>query len=222
MSLLKIENLSKTFTAAENKVVALNSINLSIEKGEIIAIVGPSGSGKSTLLNILGLLDTLDTGTYEINGIDVKNLKDSDLASYRNKHFGFIVQHFALINHFSVYDNVEIPLEYGHVKKSLRKEMILNTLDKLGLSAKKNILCKNLSGGQAQRVAIARALINNPEVILADEPTGSLDSKTSQEIINLLKEINKQGKTVIIITHDNTVAMQCDKIINIIDGNLTI
>lgn len=220
MSLLEIKNLSKTFINGDNTVVALNSINLSIEKGDMIAIVGPSGSGKSTLLNILGLLDTPDTGTYKINDINMKNIKDSELAKYRNTYFGFIVQHFALINHFSVYDNIEIPLEYGKVKKKFRKNRITNILSKLGIIDKISVTCKNLSGGQAQRVAIARALVNNPEVILADEPTGSLDSKTSQEIINLLKEINSQGKTIIIITHDNNIAKQCNKIINIEDGFL--
>lgn len=221
MSLIEIKDAKKTFGNEENKVVAINSVDLNIEKGDMVAIVGPSGSGKSTLLNIIGLLDTLDSGTYKINNVDIRNLSEKEIAQYRNKYFGFIVQHFALVNHFSVYDNIEIPLEYGKVKKSLRKEKIVAILKSLGIEGKINTLAKNLSGGQAQRVAIARALVNNPEIVLADEPTGALDTKTGQEIIDILKEINRQGKTIVIITHDKSIAKQCDKIINIIDGKIT-
>lgn len=221
MSLIAVHNAKKTFENGTAKVVALDSISFEIEKGEMVAIVGPSGSGKSTLLNIIGLLEELDAGNYKINNIEIKNLKESERSKYRNKYLGFIVQHFALINDFSVYDNVEIPLEYGKVPKSIRKEKIKSILERLGIGDKINTLAKKLSGGQCQRVAIARALINDPEIILADEPTGALDTKTGQEIIDILKEINSQGKTVIIITHDHSIANQCNRIITLVDGKIT-
>lgn len=219
MSILKINNLCKTFySSKENEVKALKSVNLEINHGDFIAIIGTSGSGKSTLLNILGLLDNQTSGEYFIEGTNIKNLKDKELANLRNKTFGFIVQHFALIKEFSVYDNIEVPLEYGKVKKSLRKEKIELVLKKVGLEEKIKVKTGNLSGGQCQRVAIARALVNQPKVILADEPTGALDSKTTEEIMSIFEELNKEGKTIVIITHDMKIANKCKRIISIEDG----
>lgn len=219
MAILKVNNLCKTFfSGKDNEVKALKSVNLEVNSGDFIAIVGTSGSGKSTLLNILGLLDNQSSGEYFIEGINIKNLKDKELANLRNKTFGFIVQHFALIKDFTVYDNVEIPLEYGKVKKNIRKEKIQSVLKKVGLENKIKVKAGNLSGGQCQRVAIARALVNQPKVILADEPTGALDSKTTEEIMNIFNELNKDGKTIILITHDMEIANKCKRIISIEDG----
>ena len=220
MTILKVNNLSKIFSSKENEVQALKSVNLDINKGDFIAIIGTSGSGKSTLLNILGLLDSQTSGEYLIEGVDTKNLKDKELASLRNKKFGFIVQHFALIKDFSVYDNVEIPLEYGKVSKKLRKEKIEKVLEKVGLKDKIKTKSGDLSGGQSQRVAIARALVNEPKVILADEPTGALDSRTTEEIMSVFEELNKEGHTIVIITHDMSIANRCQRIISIEDGIL--
>ncbi|WP_066874797.1 ABC transporter ATP-binding protein [Clostridium mediterraneense] len=220
MTILKVNNLSKTFSSKENEVQALKSVNLEINHGDFIAIIGTSGSGKSTLLNILGLLDTQTSGEYFIEGINTKTLKDKELATLRNKTFGFIVQHFALIKDFSVYDNIEIPLEYGKVKKKLRKEKIELVLNKIGLKDKINTKSGNLSGGQSQRVAIARALVNEPAVILADEPTGALDSNTTEEIMSIFENLNKDGHTIVIITHDMDIASRCQRIISIEDGVL--
>ena len=175
MSLLCIKNAKKVFNNGDDKLIAINNIDLKIEKGEMVAIVGPSGSGKSTLLNVIGLLEELDEGEYSINETNIINIKDKEKSKYRNKYFGFIVQHFALIGDLSVFDNVEIPLRYGKIKKNIRSNKIINILKKLGIESKTNVLAEKLSGGQAQRVAIARALINDPEIILADEPTGALD-----------------------------------------------
>lgn len=221
MSLLCIKNAKKIFNNGDDKLIAINNIDLKIEKGEMVAIVGPSGSGKSTLLNVIGLLEEVDEGEYTINETNIINMKDKEKSKYRNKYFGFIVQHFALIGDLSVFDNVEIPLRYGKVKKNTRNNKVINILKKLGIESKTNVLAEKLSGGQAQRVAIARALINDPEVILADEPTGALDSKTGQQIIEVLKEINREGKTVIIITHDKSIANQCNRIITLTDGEIT-
>lgn len=220
MSLLCIKNAKKVFNNGDDKLIAINNIDLKIEKGEMVAIVGPSGSGKSTLLNVIGLLEELDEGEYSINETNIINIKDKEKSKYRNKYFGFIVQHFALIGDLSVFDNVEIPLRYGKIKKNIRSNKIINILKKLGIESKTNVLAEKLSGGQAQRVAIARALINDPEIILADEPTGALDSKTGQQIIEILKEINREGKTVIIITHDKSIANQCNRIITLSDGEI--
>ncbi|MGL5479911.1 MAG: ABC transporter ATP-binding protein [Clostridium sp.] len=220
MSILKGEQIRKEFGNKSNKIVALDNINLEVNEGEMIGIIGPSGSGKSTLLNILGLLEEADSGNYYIEGKLINKISEKELASYRNKYFGFVVQHFALINDFSVYENIEIPLKYAKVKKSEAKQKIIEVLKKLKIEDKINSKASELSGGQAQRVAIARAIVNNPKVILADEPTGALDSKTEMEIMNIFKELNKEGKTILIITHDDSVAKNCDRIIKIIDGKL--
>lgn len=223
MEILKLENICKTFGKGDSCVQALKGVNLTINKGEIIAIIGTSGSGKSTLLNILGTLERPSSGKYFINGRDVSEFKEKELASIRNKTFGFVVQNFALIKGFTVYENVEIPLEYN--KKSNKKESDVKIKDKLTkLKIRDKIYNKpgELSGGQCQRVAIARALVNDCEIILVDEPTGSLDKKTGKEVVDIFKDLNKEGKTVIIVTHDISIANQCERIIRIEDGNISI
>lgn len=218
--MITLKNLSKTYNTGKIEVKALKNINIHIDKGEFIAIVGTSGSGKSTLLNILGLLDKCSEGVYTLNGQDVSSLKDKEKAKLRNKNFGFVVQYFALINDYTAFENIEIPLEYGKIKKSKRKELIRGILKSLDISDKARVSPKELSGGQNQRVAIARALVNNPDIILADEPTGALDSKTSKEVMNIFKELNKEGKTIIVVTHDRDIASCCKRIICIEDGKI--
>ena len=218
--LISLENVSKTYNNGKIEVEALKNINLEITEGEFIAIVGTSGSGKSTLLNILGLLDKSTEGTYKLNGQYISNIKDKAKAELRNKNFGFVVQYFALINDYTTFENIEIPLEYAKVKKSKRKALIGDILKKLNISDKEKITPKELSGGQNQRVAIARALVNNPHVILADEPTGALDSNTSKEVMGIFQGLNKEGKTIIIVTHDVNIANYCNRIISIEDGRI--
>lgn len=218
MSLLQLNNIKKVFGNDDNKVIAINNISLNVNKGELIAIVGPSGSGKSTLLNILGLLDQPTEGSYLINGQDVSKIKDRKLAKIRNSFFGFVVQNFALIDDYTVFQNIKIPLDYNKVSSKEKKVRIDEILNKMNIIDKKDKLPNQLSGGQNQRVAIARALVNNPQVILADEPTGALDKKTSQDIMNLFLELNKERQTIIIITHDEKIAKQCKRVITIEDG----
>lgn len=220
MCLIEIKSLNKTFGKNNSKTIALKDVNLKINKGELVAIVGTSGSGKSTLLNIIGTLDSPSSGEYLLNSKNISNLTQKELAKIRNMTFGFVVQYFALINDYTVSENIEIPLEYSKVKSNERERRISEVLKKLGILDKAKKKPKELSGGQQQRVAIARALINNPDVILADEPTGALDSKTSQQVIDILKELNKEGKTVIIVTHDNKIAMQCQRVLTIEDGSI--
>lgn len=219
MNIIKLNKITKVYNNTSAK--ALNEVSLNIKKGDFISIMGPSGSGKSTLLNIIGCLDTATSGEYYLEDNNISKFNNKQMAKVRNKHFGFIVQYFALLDNYSVYNNVKIPLEYSKDNKKGMKIKIIDTLKKLGIDDKINDTPKQLSGGQCQRVAIARAIINNPDVILADEPTGALDSKTGQEVMNIFKELNKQGKTVIIVTHDKNIAEQTDKIINIVDGKLT-
>lgn len=218
MSLLQLNNIKKVFGNDDNKVIAINNISLNVNKGELIAIIGPSGSGKSTLLNILGLLDQPTEGSYLINGQDVSKIKDRKLAKIRNSFFGFVVQNFALIDDYTVFQNIKIPLDYNKVSSKEKKVRIDEILNKMNIIDKKDKLPNQLSGGQNQRVAIARALVNNPQVILADEPTGALDKKTSQDIMNLFLELNKERQTIIIITHDEKIAKQCKRVITIEDG----
>ena len=221
MELIKLKNISKTYGQNDAKVEALKNINLSIEKGEMVAIMGTSGSGKSTLLNIIGLLDKPTEGCYTLEGKNVDKLKDKELAKNRNKFIGFVVQNFALIDDYTIYQNIKVPLDYAKVSKSEKKNRINTLLQKMKISDKKDKYPKELSGGQNQRVAIARALVNNPEIILADEPTGALDKNTGLEVMNIFKELNNEGKTVIIITHDEKIASMCKKIIRIEDGKIT-
>ncbi|NFT07439.1 MULTISPECIES: ABC transporter ATP-binding protein [Clostridium] len=218
MKVIGLKDIKKIYGKKDYETVALQSIDLEISEGESIAIMGTSGSGKSTLLNILGCLDTQTSGSYFFNGNSINTFKEKELAKLRNSSFGFIVQSFALIDDFTVYENVVIPLDYSKNKK--KKSEVINLLKKLGIDEKINKTPKELSGGQCQRVAIARALVNDPEVILADEPTGALDGRTGQEIMNILLDLNKKGKTLIIVTHDLNIAKQCHRIVNIVDGKI--
>lgn len=215
---IELKNITKIYGSKENKFKALSNINLKINDGEMIAIVGPSGSGKSTLLNIIGTIDNATSGSYILNNIDINTLKSKDIAKLRNKNFGFIFQYFGLLNDISVYKNVRIPLEYCKCSRTEASKRIDKLLERLGILDKKKYTPKELSGGQCQRVSIARALVNNPNIILADEPTGALDKSTGNEVLNILNEINKSGKTVIIVTHDLDIANKCSRIIKIEDG----
>lgn len=219
MNAVTLRNVNKNYGNGEGLVKALKNINLEIKEGEMISIMGPSGSGKTTLLNIIGLLDLPSEGEYYLFNELMKNGKRDNLARIRNKKIGFVFQNFNLLNNYSVLDNVEIPLIYSEDKRNMRERSI-KILSKVGLRDYINKNTNQLSGGQKQRVAIARALINEPDIILADEPTGALDKKTGEEIVNLLKDINKIGKTVIIVTHDINIANYCDRIVNIVDGEI--
>lgn len=219
--MIELKNISKVYNKSKsNEVNALQNIDLKIEVGSMLAIMGPSGSGKSTLLNILGCLDVATTGTYNLNGQELQSLSHGKLAAVRNQHFGFVVQDFALIEDYTVMKNIEIPLHYSK-NKANKKEKTLALLDMLGMKEKASECVYNLSGGQRQRVAIARVLINNPDIILADEPTGALDQKTGEQVLAIFKKIHKeQNKTVLIVTHDEKIAKQCEGIINIVDGKI--
>ena len=220
MEIIKLENACKEFGKDDSKVRALDNVSLTISKGEMVAIIGPSGQGKSTLLNIIGCLDKLDSGTYMLNDKRVSDLKNKNLAYIRNNEFGFIVQYFALIDDYTVYENVRVPLKYSKKSFKNNKDRILNLIEKLDINIKKDNYPCELSGGQNQRVEIARAIINDQEIILADDPTGALDLKTGMQVIDMLKKLNNDGKTVIIVTHDNNVASRCNRIIKIEDGKV--
>ncbi|MBI6873980.1 ABC transporter ATP-binding protein [Clostridium aciditolerans] len=220
MVILNLDKVCKVYGKEEGKVEGLNNIDLEIKKGEFIAIIGPSGSGKTTLLNILGTLDFPSSGQYLINGESVEEFNKCNLAKKRNKYFGFIVQNFALIKEYTVYENIEIPLNYANIKTRDRKAKIKNVLERLGLSDKVNKTPKELSGGQCQRVAIARAIINDPDIILADEPTGALDKDTAEQILELLRELNEDGKTIIMVTHNLDITRYCNRIIKLEYGKI--
>ena len=216
---LKIENLSKIFDSNAGKIVALNRINFEIKKGEFVSVVGPSGSGKSTLLNMIGALDRPTQGNVYIDGIDISSLSNSDVATLRNSKIGFIFQSFNLINRSTVQKNVELPSIISGLSKEDRNRRSLKILEHLGILDKANQKPSNLSGGEQQRVAIARALINNPTIILADEPTGNLDTKTGEEIFKMLKLLSKKFKrTIIMVTHNTELAAQTDRSIYLRDG----
>ena len=216
--MIEIKDLHKSYKMGSNSLHVLKGINFEVSEGEMVAIMGSSGSGKSTLLNILGILDEADKGSYHLDGTLIKNLNEKVAAKYRNKFLGFVFQSFNLINYKSALDNVALPLYYQGVKRNVRMEKALHYLDKVGLADWSSHLPNELSGGQKQRVAIARALASNPKVLLADEPTGALDSKTSYEVMELIQEINDEGKTILIVTHEDDIAHMCKRIVNLKDG----
>lgn len=220
MSLVEVKDLYKIYNPGENEVRALDGINLTVEKGEFLAIVGQSGSGKSTFMNMIGLLDIPTSGTYLLDGIDVSSMTDDELSEIRNKEIGFIFQGFNLISSLSAVENVELPLVYRGMKKDERHRLAIEALERVGLSHRLNHLPKQMSGGQQQRVAIARAVAARPPVILADEPTGNLDSHSGIEVMRILHELHEEGRTIILITHDNEIAKEAERVIRIQDGQI--
>ncbi len=216
--LISIRELRKTYIMGEDVINALKSVSIDIYKNEYVALMGPSGSGKSTLMNLLGCLDTPSSGTYTLNGIDVSSMSDNELAEVRNKEIGFVFQTFNLLPRMSSLENVALPLVYSGMKRDIRLERAEEVLSSVGLDGRMMHKPNELSGGQRQRVAIARALVNRPAIILADEPTGNLDSKTSIEIMGLFEEIHKRGNTVILVTHEPDIALHAHRIIRLRDG----
>ena len=216
--IIKTENLIKKYDVGSQKVRALDGINLSVEKGEFISIMGPSGSGKTTLMNIIGCLDTPTSGTYHLNSKSVSDLTEDELANIRNEEIGFVFQSFHLLARNSALDNVMLPLKYAGTSKNEAIKRSNEALDRVGLSDRSKHTPAELSGGQQQRVAIARALVNNPSILFADEPTGNLDSKTGADVMNIFKELNNNGQTIILITHEDSIAKQSNRIITIMDG----
>ena len=216
--IINVKDIKKSYTVGTQEVNALRGINLSVEKGEFISIMGPSGSGKTTLMNIIGCLDTPSSGEYELNGSLVSKLEDDELARIRNKEIGFVFQSFNLLAKNSVLENVMLPLKYAGFEKSEALKKSNEVIDKVGLSDRLAHTPAELSGGQQQRVAIARALVNKPSIIFADEPTGNLDSKTGKEVMTIFKELNASGQTIILITHEESIANQSNRIITIKDG----
>ncbi|MDR6197596.1 ABC transporter ATP-binding protein [Siphonobacter sp. SORGH_AS_0500] len=216
--MIKLQNVEKVYRTSSVETLALNNINLTVNKGEFVSIMGPSGCGKSTLLNIMGLLDEPSQGHIEIDGRRVESYQDQKLARLRNEKLGFIFQSFHLINDLSVLDNVEIPLLYRNTSAKERRELAREALEKVGLSNRMKHFPKQLSGGQKQRVAIARAIVGRPEIILADEPTGNLDSVMGNEILSILQKLNADGATIIMVTHDDSMARQTHRLIRLFDG----
>ncbi len=216
--MINITNLHKSYQMGENSLHVLKGIDLKINEGELVAIMGSSGSGKSTLLNIIGMLDNYDSGSYDLDGIPIKDLNETKAAKYRNKFLGFVFQSFNLINYKTAIENVALPLYYQGIGSKERQEIAHEYLKKVGLAKWAEHLPSELSGGQKQRVAIARALASQPKVLLADEPTGALDSQTSEEVMSLIKKINNEGKTILVVTHEQEIANMCKRIITLKDG----
>mgnify|MGYP002795017941 CR=1 FL=1 len=216
--MIEIKDLHKSYKMGSNSIHVLKGINFSVAEGELVAIMGSSGSGKSTLLNILGMLDEADQGSYTLDGLPIKNLNEKIAAQYRNKFLGFVFQSFNLINYKSALDNVALPLYYQGVKRGERMDIAMSYLEKVGLANWASHLPNELSGGQKQRVAIARALASNPKVLLADEPTGALDTKTSYEVMDLIQGINDEGRTILVVTHEHDIAQMTKRIVNLKDG----
>jgi putative ABC transport system ATP-binding protein len=216
--MIEIKDLHKSYHMGKNSLHVLKGINFSVSEGEMVSIMGSSGSGKSTLLNILGILDEADEGTYYLDGTLIKDLNEKVAARYRNKFLGFIFQSFNLINYKSALENVAMPLYYQGVKRNIRVEKAMHYLEKVGIADWATHLPNELSGGQKQRVAIARALASDPKVLLADEPTGALDTKTSYEVMELIQGINDEGKTILIVTHEDDIAHMTKRIVNLKDG----
>jgi len=218
--MIKMSNLDKTYLIGDEKVFALKGLNLVIEKNEYVAIMGPSGSGKSTLMNIIGCLDIPSGGTYELNGKTVSEMEDDELATIRNKEIGFVFQNFNLLSRVDSLQNTELPLVYAGINKKSRKEKAEKSLESVGLKERMKHKPNELSGGQRQRVAIARALVNDPSIILADEPTGNLDSKTGEEIMTIFDRLHELGNTIILVTHEQDIAEHAHRIVRLHDGNI--
>ena len=216
--MIRIKNLHKSYEMGSNSLHVLKGIDFNVTEGELVAIMGSSGSGKSTLLNIIGMLDNYDNGSYELDNILIKDLDETKAANYRNKFLGFVFQSFNLINYKSAVENVVLPLYYQGIKRREREKIALEYLDNVGLKNWASHLPSELSGGQKQRVAIARAMVSKPKVLLADEPTGALDSKTSSEVMSLIQEINNSGKTILVVTHEEDIAKMCKRIVRLKDG----
>ncbi|HBJ20715.1 MULTISPECIES: ABC transporter ATP-binding protein [Phocaeicola] len=217
--MIKLTGINKIYRTNEIETLALENVNLDVAKGEFVSIMGPSGCGKSTLLNIMGLLDAPSSGKIEINGTSVESMKDKELAAFRNKTLGFVFQSFHLINSLNVIDNVELPLLYRKMAAKERTRLAKEVLDRVGLNHRMRHMPTQLSGGQCQRVAIARAIVGNPEIILADEPTGNLDSKMGAEVMELLHKLNKEdGRTIVMVTHNEEQAKQTSRTIRFFDG----
>ena len=220
MTIIKTENLMRHFTVGTQTVEALRGVSLDINKGEFVAIMGPSGSGKSTLMNIIGCLDSPTSGTYFLNNKNVSSLDDDDLALIRNREIGFVFQNFHLLARNTALDNVMLPLKYAGIDKSEQEAIAMEVIKSVDLESRAHHQPSELSGGQQQRVAIARALVNRPSILFADEPTGNLDSKTGDDVMNLFTNLHKQGQTIIVITHEIEVANQAERIISIKDGKI--
>ena len=216
--MIRIENLHKSYPMGNRSLHVLKGLNFNVEEGELVAIMGSSGSGKSTLLNILGMLDNYDDGSYALGDVLIKKMDETKAAKYRNKFLGFVFQSFNLINYKNALENVVLPLYYQGISRKEREEKALKYLDDVGLKEWANHLPTELSGGQKQRVAIARAMVGEPKVLLADEPTGALDSKTSKEVMDLIQKINKAGKTILVVTHEEDIAQMCSRIVRLKDG----
>ncbi|AST00400.1 macrolide ABC transporter ATP-binding protein [Geobacillus thermocatenulatus] len=220
MLMIDIQEMTKTYRLGGETVHALRGISLQVKRGDFVAIVGPSGSGKSTLMNMIGCLDRPDSGSYRLDGKEVRTMKDDELAVIRNQKIGFVFQNFNLLSKLTALENVELPLIYRGMKVKERRTIAYECLEKVGLQERVHHLPNQLSGGQQQRVAIARALVGHPPILLADEPTGALDSKTSKEIMHIMKQLNEQGHTIVLITHDWEVAREAKRIVRIQDGEL--
>ncbi|MBQ8317486.1 MAG: ABC transporter ATP-binding protein [Lachnospiraceae bacterium] len=218
--LLELKNIYKNYNQGNMEVPVLKDINLTVEEGEYIAIMGPSGSGKSTLMNIIGCIDTPTSGEYLLDGSVINNYKDKELSEIRNKKIGFVFQNFNLLPRLSAMDNVALPLQYAKVGKKQRREMCKKVIAMVGLEDRMNFKPTQLSGGQKQRVAIARAMVNNPRILLADEPTGALDSKSGKQVMDLFDKLHEEGVTIIMITHADEIASRAKRVIKIIDGEL--
>lgn len=218
--MITIKNLKKSFRTEEVETLALNNVNLHVEEGEFVAVMGPSGCGKSTLLNIIGMLDNPTEGSYNFAGHEVAGLKESQRTQLRKGNLGFVFQSFNLIDELTVYENVELPLIYLKMSKGERKEKVMAVLERMKIAHRKNHFPQQLSGGQQQRVAISRAVVTNPKLILADEPTGNLDSKNGLEVMNLLTELNQDGTTIVMVTHSNHDSHFAHRVVNLFDGQI--